>query len=233
MSKPSELPSDSAESDEPKGCVAWIPAFVAAASLLLIVFFVVCAGGTYWLFEQRGELALNTIEGSYLPLIEQSRLDPASKLEVVAELESFVARGRAGEFENEQIAGVIQRLVRAPIISWGDLQALAAIVERRETLAEDVRSEIVTDISRVMRGAELDTVTQFEMLGIMEPVSQESQNDLGYILHDTFTDQQLQEFGTQVKAVAEASEVPERQYDVTVTDIVRRQIDAGISSGTR
>ncbi|MEZ6090239.1 MAG: hypothetical protein R3C05_19870 [Pirellulaceae bacterium] len=218
---------------DPSGCSAWAPAIIAGGALLGMLFFIACAGGTYYLFQQRGEFALRTIEGTLIPLLEQSRLQPEDKTQAIDELEAFIVRGRSGELENWQIAGVMQRLVRAPLVSWGDIQYVDSIIQNRDDFSDDEKSDASRDLSRLQRGAELDRVTQFEMGRVFSPISKEADHESGYKLNDDFTGDDLREFLTRVRLVAERAQVPEKAYDVKVADLIRRQIAAGIESGMK
>ncbi|QDS87647.1 hypothetical protein EC9_18260 [Rosistilla ulvae] len=198
-----------------------------------MLFFISCAGGTYYLFQQRGEFALRTIDGTLIPLIEQSRLEPDDKATTIAELRDFIVRGQSGELEDWQIAGVMQRLVRAPIVSWGDMQFIGSVIAQRESFTDEEKVAFLRDLSRLQRGAELDKVTQLEMADIFEPISTKADHESGYSLDQEFSDEGLREFIARVRLVAARAEVPEKQYDVTLVAIVKRQIAAGIKSGMK
>lgn len=198
-----------------------------------MLFFISCAGGTYYLFQQRGEFALRTIEGTLIPLLEQSRIVPEDKQATIAELDAFVRRGRTGEWEDWQIAGVMQRLVRSPIVSWGDLQYIDSIIQQRESFSDEERVGFHRAISRLQRAAELDDVTQFDMADIFEPISNPADHESGYELNAQFSDDALREFIARVRLVAQRAEIPEQSYDVKLVSIVKRQIAAGIKSGMK
>ncbi|QDV12133.1 hypothetical protein CA51_20090 [Rosistilla oblonga] len=218
---------------EPSGCAAWAPALIAGAALLGMLFFISCAGGTYYLFQQRGEFALRTIDGTLIPLIEQSRLEPDEKQATIAQLREFIKRGRSGELEDWQVAGVMQRLVRAPIISWGDLQYVGSVIAQRDSFSDDEKVEFLGELSRLQRGAELDKVTQFDMADIFEPISSPADHESGYSLNQEFSDEALREFIARAGLVADRAEVPEKTYDVKLVSIIQRQIQAGIKSGMK
>ncbi|QDV68292.1 hypothetical protein Poly24_20010 [Rosistilla carotiformis] len=227
-------PATAAEKNpEPSGCAAWAPALIAGGALLAMLFFISCAGGTYYLFQQRGEFALRTIDGTLIPLIEQSRLEPDDKATTIAELRRFIRRGQSGDLEDWQIAGVMQRLVRSPILSWGDLQYVDSVIAQRESFSDEEKAAGHRDLSRLQRGAELDKVIQLDMTDIFEPISTKANHESGYSLDQEFSDEGLREFLVRVRLVAHRAEVPEKQYDVKLVSIVKRQIEAGVESGMK
>ena len=231
-SNPSAQPDDAAPDDDQEGgCSGWAQAIIAISLLVLMVFFITCAVGTWYLYQQRGEMALATMKGALIPHLEQSSLDPAEKAATIGELQRFMRRAREEQLEPWQVAGVMQRLYRAPLLSWGDLQRTAAIIRDRETIGEDGRNDAQRDISRLMRGAELGEVTQLDMLSIFEPISSKENNEAGYTLIDQPSDAALAEFIHRVGLVAKRADVPEKTYEVQLADVVRRLIDAGTTDG--
>ena len=167
-----------------------------------------------------------------IPILEQSRLHPEDKTATVVLLKNFVAEGRADIYEDWQIAGVIQRLVRSPVISWGDLQVMALQIEKT-SWSNDEQSEALKDISRVMRGAELDTITQFEMANLFEPVSEKANNEWGYELNERPTEDSLKLFAKRARELADLNKVPDEEFQVKLQTLVQRQIASGIQSGMK
>ncbi|MEL6897052.1 MAG: hypothetical protein AAFP90_13175, partial [Planctomycetota bacterium] len=112
------------EEDEGPG---WLPAIMAIAGLLGIAFFVCCGVSTWVLWTKRGELAIRTLDNTYQPLIQQSRLSPEDKSSVSQQLQDFSKQIAGGKVEDWQAAGVMQRLARLPLMEWGDLAAIEAM----------------------------------------------------------------------------------------------------------
>ena len=139
-----------------------MPAVLAATLLMGIVGFIACGFTTWLLFQKRSELALRTIEASYIPEIEQSRLQPDEKREVVQQLKEFAKDLQRGEYENWQAAAVMQRLVRLPVIQWGELRVVEAFLERpdRESATDDLTRTVATETRDRARRRDFDLTSR-------------------------------------------------------------------------
>ena len=169
------------EPDPGPGCM---PAVLAATVLMGIVGFVTCGLTTWMLYGKRTELAIRTLEETYVPAVEQSLLQPEEKRAVVAQLRELTQDLKRGQFEDWQSGGVMQRLVRLPVIQWGELAAVEAWLDRGDP--EFWKSAGLTDVeeakrqlSRLRRAIELDQATSVDLNEVLRPVLIADQSPLG------------------------------------------------------
>ncbi|EMI21844.1 hypothetical protein RMSM_01229 [Rhodopirellula maiorica SM1] len=227
--------SDTAASDTADSQVAeeqgpgWMPAILAATLLMGMAGFIFCGVSTWFLFQKRGELAVRTIRGSYIPDIEQSRLSPEQKQLLVKRLETFAESVERNEYENWQAAGVMQRLQRLPVLQWGELAAVESFVLSQD---EGDTEESLKQISRLRRAAELDQATSFDFEDVLSPVHEPADNAQGRQLIQPLTATAVDEVIVRARLVADRSEVPDEKFtDISLDAIVQEQIDAGIAEG--
>lgn len=208
----------------------WMPAILASVILLGIASFVCCGGGTWYLYEQRAEFVARTLTQTYVPAVQQSRMAPDDKQAVLAEFNKFAESLEQNQVENWQAAAVMQRIVRLPILEWGDLQAVEEILRRDDA----DHSDALTEFSRLRRGVEMDQVTMIDMEDVLEPVlAGDGTRDMRRTLIEPITVPAALEVAQRAKLVADRSQVPSRQFDeIKIGPIVRRQIDAGLTQGS-
>ena len=102
-----------------------------AATVAMGIFgFLFCAFSTWLLFQQQTKLVLRTMQGTYIPSIEQSMMEPEEKKATLVLLEEFAKDIERGKYENWQAGGVMTRLVRAPVLQWGELAAVEAFAKK-------------------------------------------------------------------------------------------------------
>jgi len=211
------------------GCM---PAMLAATVLMGIIFFIAFAFSAWLIFQKRGDLAARTLRATIIPELEQSRLDPDEKAAVVKELTQLADDIEAEMYENWQAGGIMQRLINMPMMRWGDLQAVAAWAEKN--LPEDQREDALKQISRFFRAVELDRAIARDIHEILAPVAT-PENVGGFVqLRSDLNDQDVAEVVRRCKLVADRAEIPDRTFDnVSLTQIVRRQVEAGRREGAR
>jgi hypothetical protein len=214
---------------EGAGCM---PAILAATVLMGIVFFVAFGFSAWLIFQKRGDLAARTLRATIIPELEQSRLAPEEKTAVVKELSQLADDIEAEMYENWQAGGIMQRLINIPLMRWGDLEAVAAWAEKN--LPEGQRDNALKQISRFFRAVELDRAVARDIHEILAPVAT-AENASGFVqLRSDLNETDVAEVVLRCKLVADRAEVPDQTFEsVSLTQIVRRQIEAGRRDGAQ
>ncbi len=218
--------SDEADQDEGPG---WMPAILAGTLLLGIFGFICCGVSTWVLYQQRTELAIRTLRGSYIAEIEQSLLEPEEKSAVLAQIDELAKEMERGKYEDWQSAGVMQRLQRLPVLQWGELSAIEAFINKSD--AED-KEDSLDQISRLRRAVEIGEAISLDVEEVLKPVLiVDEQSPNGRRMNSTLADDDVREVVLRAKLVADRGEVPEKRYDVQIDSIVRREIETGLREG--
>tara|TARA_R110002049_G_scaffold2750_2_gene21688 strand:- start:559627 stop:560391 length:765 start_codon:yes stop_codon:yes gene_type:complete len=207
----------------------WMPAILAATLLMGIIGFIACGFTTWLLFQKRAELALRTIEASYIPQVEQSRLQPEEKRDVVDQLKEFAKGLERGDHEDWQAAAVMQRLVRLPVIQWGELRVVEAFLDREGT--EEARAGLI-ELARLRRAVELGDVTSFDVEDVLKPVYKSDDSAAGRKLIDPLTSEAVADVINRAKLLSDRSDVSDDwSDDVSLAEIVRSEIEKGLTEG--
>ena len=171
----------------------WMPIIMACTVLLGILSFIGCGLTTWLLFQKRGELAIQTVRITLIPEIEQSLLEPDQKQATIEQLKEFAADIERGKHENWQAAGVMQRLVRLPILQWGEFAVLDGYIEKN--LGDDAQ-DAKRQLQRLRRAVELDQATAVDVEDILKPVVVRDESALGRRLTDQLTEESVRDVVT-------------------------------------
>lgn len=245
-SSESQSPDPDAHTTEPAGPVeqgpGCLPGIVAATLLMGIVGFITCGVSTWILYGKRTEMAVATLEGSFIPAVEQSRLEPAEKRAVVEQLDQFVLEMKREQYEDWQAAGVLQRLSELPVLQWGELNAVEQHIrnlsddrERESPFADpSAREAALRDLSRLRKAVEMGKVSRFEIEDVLQPVLVRDESTLGRSLAEPLRSDAVEKVVSNAERIADREGVPEKRFDdVKLEAILRRQIEAGIGQGTQ
>ncbi|QEG42330.1 hypothetical protein [Roseimaritima ulvae] len=222
------------DADSQDDGVGWLPAVLAFGLLLTAALFVCCGVSTYFLYQKRVELAARTLSGHTIPTIEQSQLEPEDKQAIVEMLGRVVEDAEAGRLENWQAGGVMNRLTRIPILEWGDLAAVEALIQSDSGFDEPAKQEAVTQIKRLRQAITTGTATSFDINEVVAPVLVEDQSLRGRSLASSPTTEQLQEVVTRARLVADRDQVSGRpRSQPSIVELVQREIEAGRIEGSK
>ncbi len=208
----------------------WMPIVVATTLLLGILVFIGCGVATWVLFGKRTELAIRTLRSTYIPEVEQSLIQPDEKRAAVDQLEELALDLERGKYENWQAGGVMQRLVRLPVLQWGELSAIEAFIQKD---FGDDSVDAITQLARLRRAVELDKATSVDFEDVLKPALVVDDSSLGRSLREKLTRAVAEDVVQRAKLVADRCGVPKQDFpDVKIDAMIRRQIEAGLREGS-
>ncbi|MEM9368615.1 MAG: hypothetical protein AAGD07_21695 [Planctomycetota bacterium] len=182
MTETDSVPKEQESNDpptEPKQSPGCLPGILAATLLMGMVFFITCGVTTWVLFGKRTEFAIRTLEG-VVPEIEQSRMQTEDKKEVIAQLSQLTSRMRDTDYAPAKASAVMQRIVRIPLVQWGELDAVEAFAKAGED--EAFAEEASRHLSRVRYALKTSKVTVIDINDILAPVTEPAQSLSGHAL---------------------------------------------------
>jgi len=230
MIEPAPIAPAKRAGDDGAGC---FPAVLAATLLMGIVMFVMFGFAGYIIFQKRGDLAIRTLRGTMVVELEQSRLAPEDKAAVIGRLKKLADDIESGQYENWQAGGAMNRLIRAPLLRWGDLVAVNAWATTDGNLTPEQSADVHKQITRFFRAAELDRALATDLQDILLPVTGSDPAMMLGTLKDTLTTADVLEVGGRAKNVAMRAQIPDQTFDdVSLPEVVDQWIDTGLADGS-
>ena len=221
---------NSAVTQEDNQGPGWFPALMAGSVILGIAGFICCGVSTWVLFQKRTELAVRTLRGAYLIELEQSYLEPATKREVIDEVETLISGMEAGDYENWQSAAIMQRLQRLPVVQWGDLQAVELFISKNDGPDQEVQ---LKELSRLQQAVANGSATSFDFQDVLEPVHRaDPESSSGFSLIQPLGSEQVAEVCLRAKLIADRANIADQTFPkVDLAAIVEREISLGATAG--
>lgn len=214
------------QADEGAGC---LPAIVASTLLLGIAAAVFCGVTTWILFQKRSQIAVRTLQG-FVPVIEQSLLEPDDKAKVIEQFETLINEMSAPDFPPSVAAAIMQRIVRLPIPHWGELDALEAYVQENFTDPERERAQI--ELSRIRHAIQTEQATVRDIIDVLEPVALVNDEDDSRTLKPKLTQQDVREVIVRAKVLADRARIEDKLFPkIEMSTILRQQIETAKSDG--
>lgn len=218
----------SGEADEGPGC---FPAFMAIGALLLMAMFISCGFATWYIFQQRTELAMRTLRGDVIPTVRESGMRPEEKAEVISVLEQVVADGESGRLEDWQSSGIMERLIKAPLMQWGDLEMLEALILAHDQFSAEEKAVASRQFSRLKRAVELGEAGAVDVNDVLSPVLEDSRPDMLPKLDRKSSVEELRDAVQRAKLIADRSKIPDQDFEVSIAKIIRREVEQGKTVG--
>jgi hypothetical protein len=211
--------------------VGWMPAIIAVLLLLLMGSFIACGVGTLFLFRQAPRMAAQTLRGSYIPLVEQANLDAQVKRDILGQLQTVVRRMESGELTAQQSSALMEQLiVRTPIVQWGDLEGLIAMVEKRDTFPVEDREKLRSTVFRLQRAIDLNRMVADQVEDVLSSVTVRDDSARGCHLNLAASDEALREVVIVGENFLKQTQIPATSLEgngpVDLPDLVRRRLES-------
>lgn len=223
--QPDDIRGDNGE-DEGAGC---LPAAVASTVLLGIIAAILCGVSTWILFQKRAEIAVRTLEG-FVPVIEQSLLEPNDKADVIDQFQALIKEMSAPDYPPASAAAIMQRIVRLPIPHWGELDAIESYVEKN--WEGEKRESALTDLSRVRHAVQVNHATVFDLVDVLEPVAVIDDATGARSLRTKLSDQEVEQVIERAGLLAARTEVEDKRFPhIRMGTILRQEIKTAKTEG--
>jgi hypothetical protein len=204
---------------------------LAIGAIVLMILFISCGLSTWWLYNQRTDIAVRTIRGSIIPEIQQSLMKPEEKTAIIQLLNEVAADGEAGKIENWQAAGIMERLSRSPLLQWGNLIGCEGIIQESSELTEQERTQGLLELSRLKRALELGKADGRDLEDALSPVLIQEGNDVLLRLNRQADIAALRDVILRAQLVADREQIESQYFEVLLAPIIQREIAAGRDVG--
>lgn len=218
--------NENGSNDDGPGC---LPALVACTLLFGIVAAVICGVTTWILFEKRSEIAVRTLQG-FVPMIEQSLLEPSDKAKVLEQFEGLIKEMSAPDYPPSSAAAIMQRVVRLPITHWGELDAVESYVN--ENFADPERQQATKELSRVRSSIQTSQATVFDIIDILDPVAIVNDATGTRTLKSKLTDEDVREVIVRCKVLGDRAKIADKRFPpIEMSEILRQEIKTAKTDG--
>ncbi|TWU16046.1 hypothetical protein [Allorhodopirellula heiligendammensis] len=215
-----------APTDEGPGC---LPAIVAGTLLLGIAAAVICGVTTWILFQKRSEIAVRTLQG-FVPMIEQSLLEPHDKAKVIEQFEGLIKEIGAPDYPPTQAAAIMQRVVRLPITHWGELDAIEMYIQ--ENFEDPDKQQAITELSRVRSAIQTNQATVFDIIDVVEPVVIVDEKTGTRTLKSKIVPQDVRGVILRAKILADRAKIEDKRFPrIEMSTILRQEIKTAKTEG--
>jgi len=215
-----------------------------------------CCGGCYYVVSQvkqgvqefAGEIARTVAVAA----VEESDLSKEDKSEVIVQIDRVADAYKAGEIDNRVASDILVGLSQSPLFILGTLRSVEERQIQDSELSDDEKAAAKLTIQRVSRGIieesiDVDKVKSLieqhmmEAVEMDDTVTDESDTDLtisneldeepsiDYRLKEQLDDDELRQFLTEMKQLADDAAIPEEAYEVDIGGQFKKIVDEALA----
>ena len=213
------------EFGEPKKSSSNTVLYVILGVVLVVV--LICGGlafAVYRMITGAVDIAVEVVHEATVQGIQSSDMDDDDKDTIVAQIDRVHAAYKAGDITTEQVTQLFGDIIQGPIMMVGMCQHMERRFVIPSDLSDDEKAEGQLTLQRVARGTFEGTISRSQFQTLTDSISVNDPNG-NPSLKETLTDEELREFLTQCKKLADDNKIPEEPYDIDIGEEIKKAVD--------
>lgn len=158
-------------------------------------------------------------------VIEDSPLSDEEKAGVVEQIDRVADAYKAGEIDTEQMANVFSQLVESPVLVAGIVIAAEQQYVIPSGLDADEKAQAKRDLERFARGVFEESITPQQTEVAMASIQTTDPNTGETTIKDNLTDEELRALLADLRAAADAAEIPDEPFEVDLVGELKKIVD--------
>ena len=200
------------------------PSCLIGCLVLFLLFLVALGIGGYVAYTRGPAMVAKFVHGQLVDGIRQSELPAEEKESIIHQLDRVVEAFENGEIELRDLQRAAEDLSESPLIGAGALWAVEAKYLEPSGLSDEEKEAARRSLQRVWRGCAEKQIDFNDLQPAMEVIADREDDDT-WQLKDKVSDEELREFISQLKSLADENEIPNEPFEVRISDEVRKIVD--------
>ena len=214
------LQHDDSSARPPSGCRNFAVGCGCAAGALLLVFVVIGA----WIAMNWKTVVADGAKKVAADAVAKSKLSADDKDRVLKRINQLADDFKGGKVSTEQLAKVMEQIAKSPLLPLGLLMAADEMYVKPSGLSDDDKEAGRRTLQRFARGAFEKSIPDSDLQEVMKLLTEKQPNGTDK-LNERPTDVELQAFLKMAQEKADAGDVPDEPFEVSIADELDKAID--------
>jgi hypothetical protein len=199
---------------------------VAIGCGVAFVLAVMCVGYGIWYAIQQGKTLLTDIGRNVaVQAIEDSPLTDEEKAGVVEQIDRVADAYKAGDIDTEQMGMVFTQLLESPVLVAGIVIAAEQQYVVPSGLNAEEKAQAKLDLQRFARGVFEESISPQDIEAAMAKIEDTDPTTGETTLKGNLTDEELRAFLADLRAAADAANIPNEPFEVDLVGELKKIVD--------
>ncbi len=208
----------------PRGCLRGC---LGGCLIGVVISICVCVGITFWVVRNFVPLAADTVRAALVSGVNQSQLDAAEKLAVIAEIDRVVEQFKDGQIDSVGLRRIFEELSQSPLMGTLILVGIEKKYLDQSGLNGDERAAARQTLQRLLRGIYQHQIDLRDLRPALAPICTTDPNGEEK-LKERITDEELRTFLDACRATVDQAGVPDEPFTIKLSDEFRKAIDRAL-----
>lgn len=204
--------------------------------IIAIILIAFCAGLGWYLYNNAQRIAITAaaelLRTPLVESIEDSDLRDEDKKAIVQQIDRVVEEAKAGRIDGTKFEKIIKNLGETPLVQVGFAYYFEANYVKPSGLSEEKKDQAKLTLERVARGVFEKKIDPDELQSAVNTISEPGPNGKQK-LKKHITDEELNEFLSDLKQVADQAEIPEEPFKVDIGAEIKKAVDDALGESSQ
>lgn len=194
-----------------------------------VVGMLVCGGIVWYLVANAKNLATNMIAGVVKQSIEASEMRKEDKQEVIAQIDRVAEGFKQNKIDGQELGKIMEGIGNSPLMVVLVVYGTTHEFINRPGQDAAVKADAERTLQRIARGTAEGKISKNDLQEPFSKISQDSgEPNAPPQPKQQLTDEELKEFLAELKALADAKEIPDEPYELNVGKEIKRIVDEAV-----
>lgn len=204
------------------------PACVTISILALGTFAILCAFGSWIMFSNQSEMAVNAIEIQLIPWVESSQLSLDDRQSIILQLKKLVGQLKADTFDNQQLRRLHSCLQDNPVLLWGGIQSMEQQASEAGLTETEVESLHRLN-QRLLRSAAERKLGRRDLEFTLQEVAEVRSDRSHLLVRDGLNADQIRSYMTRADSLVSQYNIAHEPFEKTPAEAFELLVQAALA----
>jgi hypothetical protein len=191
-----------------------------------------CAGAVWWVTANFKNLATNMVASAVKQSIDSSEMRAEDKQELNAQIDRVAEGFKQNKISGEELGQIMEGLTKSPLFVVLIVYGVTHDYINRPDQDADVKAEAERTLQRIARGSAEGKIKTEDLQKAFSTISQDPNQPMQPgqppQTKPQLSDEDLEKFLEDLKALADEKEIPDEPYELNVGKEVKRIVDEAV-----
>lgn len=210
---------------------SWAPCLIGCGITGLVIL-LLCGGAVWYVTSNFKDIAVNLVASTAKKAIEDTKMREEDKKEVIAQIDRVAEGYKKNQINEQELGKIMEGMTKSPLMTVLIVYGATYDYINRPGQDADVKAEAERTLQRIARGAAEGTIKEGDLQkpfsSIAQDPNQPVQPGQPPQPKQQLTDEDLEKFLEDLKALADEKKIPDEPYELNVGKEIKRIVDEAV-----
>jgi len=197
-----------------------------------VVLAAIACGLGYYVYINLRSWGADLVQTALIAGIEDTDLPVEQKEGMKQQIKRVTTAYKEGDIGFDQIGEIVEKLSKSPAFTAIPVEIARVKYVEPSGLSDEEKADAVLQLQRVARGAFEEKISEDELKNAMDGHIADIEPDGNLQFREDVSDEQLREFITELKDLADSKQIPDENFNVDLAAELKKAVDEVLEGKT-